>query len=139
MDQVPPPTLGQTRTITTWATPGCSSCGPGGGQSQPRTAARSWPVAWTLSRRIAQVQAPVNQLGQTQAPVEGGRKDQPGIGDQAGVVEGDAAGVVGVVASIGCSFSGVGFLFQNHYPRSTGAPSYRFRTPTRRPPSVNSG
>ena len=33
----------------------------------------------------------------------------------------------GVVASIGCSFSGVGFLFQNHYPRSTGAPSYRFR------------
>ena len=35
--RVPPPTLGQTRTITTWATPGCSSCGPGGGQSQTRT------------------------------------------------------------------------------------------------------
>ena len=44
-------------------------------------------------------QAPVNQLGQTQTPGEGGRKDQPGIGDQAGVVEGDAAGVVGVEAS----------------------------------------
>ena len=49
------------------------------------------------------------------------------------------AAVAGVVASIRCSFSGVGFLFQNHYPRSTGAPFYRFRTLTRRPPSVNSG
>ena len=49
------------------------------------------------------------------------------------------AAVASVVASIRCSFSGVGFLFQNHYPRSTGAPSYRFRTLTRRPPSVNSG
>ena len=49
------------------------------------------------------------------------------------------AAVAGVVASIRCSFSGVGFLFQNPYPRSTGAPSYRFRTLTRRPPSVNSG
>ena len=43
-----------------------------------------------------------------------------------------------VVASIGCSFSGVGLLFQNH-PRFTGAPSCRFRTLTRRPPSVDSG
>ena len=41
--------------------------------------------------------------------------------------------------AIGCSFSEVGFLFQNHYPRCTGAPSYRFRTLTRRPPSVDSG
>ena len=41
--------------------------------------------------------------------------------------------------AIGCSFSGVGFLLQNHYPRSTGAPSCRFRTLTRRPPSVDSG
>ena len=44
-----------------------------------------------------------------------------------------------VAASIGCSFPGVGFLFQNHYHRSTGAPSCRFRTLTRRPPSVDSG
>ena len=44
-----------------------------------------------------------------------------------------------MAASIGCSFSGVGFLLQNHYPRSTGAPSCRFRTLTRRPPSVDSG
>ena len=30
-------------------------------------------------------------------------------------------------------------MLQNHYPRSTGAPSCRFRTLTRRPPSVDSG
>ena len=44
-----------------------------------------------------------------------------------------------MVASIGCSFSGVGFLFQNHYPRFRGAPFGHFRTLTRRPPSVDSG
>ena len=32
--------------------------------------------------------------------------------------------------AIRCSFSGVGFLLQNHYPRSTGAPYCRFRTLT---------
>ena len=47
--------------------------------------------------RIAQVQAPVNQLGQTQVQGEGGRKDQPGIGHQAMIVEGDAD-AVGLVA-----------------------------------------
>ena len=31
------------------------------------------------------------------------------------------------------------FLSQNHYPRSTGAPSCRFRALTRPPPSVDSG
>ena len=45
----------------------------------------------------AQVQAPVNQLGQAQVQGQGGRKDQPGIVDQAVVVEGDAD-AVGVVA-----------------------------------------
>ena len=34
---------------------------------------------------------------------------------------------------------GSALLFQNHYPRFTGAPSCRFRTLTRRPPSVDSG
>ena len=33
---------------------------------------------------------------------------------------------------------GSALLFQNHYPRFTGAPSCRFRTLTRRPPSVDS-
>ena len=75
------------------------------------------------------------------APGEGGRQEQTGIGHQAVIVKDDTDTVGGgcVVASIGCSFSGVGFLLQNHYPRSTGAPSCRFRTLTRRPPSVDSG
>ena len=34
---------------------------------------------------------------------------------------------------------GSALLFQNHYPRFTGAPSCRFRTLARRPPSVDSG
>ena len=44
----------------------------------------------------AQVQMPVNQLGQAQVLGQGGRKEQPGIVDQAVVVEGnlDAVGVV---------------------------------------------
>ena len=48
------------------------------------------------ARRIAQVEALLDQLGQAQAPGEGGRKDQPGIGHQAVVVEGDldAVGMV---------------------------------------------
>ena len=37
----------------------------------------------------AQVQMPVNQLGQAQVLGEGGRKQQPGVVDQAVVVEGD--------------------------------------------------
>ena len=34
---------------------------------------------------------------------------------------------------------GSALLFQNHYPRFTGAPSGHFRTLPRRPPSVDSG
>ena len=49
------------------------------------------------ARRIAEVQVPVNQLGQTQVQGQGGRQDQPGIGHQAAVVEGDLD-PVGVVA-----------------------------------------
>ena len=40
---------------------------------------------------------PVNQLGQTQVQGQGGRKEQPGIGHQAVIVEGDAD-AIGVVA-----------------------------------------
>ena len=46
---------------------------------------------------MAQVQVPVNQLGQAKAQGEGGRKNQPGIGHQAVIVEGDAD-AVGLVA-----------------------------------------
>ena len=45
----------------------------------------------------AQVQVPVNQLGQAQVQGQRGGKDQPGIVDQAMVVEGDVD-AVGVVA-----------------------------------------
>ena len=46
---------------------------------------------------MAQLQVPVNQLGQAKAQGEGGRKNQPGIGHQAVIVEGDAD-AVGLVA-----------------------------------------
>ena len=45
----------------------------------------------------AQVQAPVNQLGKAEMLGQGGRQEQPGIGHQAVIVEGDAD-AVGVVA-----------------------------------------
>ena len=47
--------------------------------------------------RIAEVEVPVNQLGQTQVQGQGGRKEQASIGHQAVVVEGDLD-PVGVVA-----------------------------------------
>ena len=48
-------------------------------------------------RGVAQVQTPVSQLGQTQAPGQGGGKHQPGVGHQAVIVEGDLD-AVGVAA-----------------------------------------
>ena len=48
-------------------------------------------------RRIPQVNVVVNQFTQTQALGQGGRKEQPGIGHQAVVVEGDFD-AVGVIA-----------------------------------------
>ena len=49
------------------------------------------------ARGAAQVEMVVDQFGQAQAPGQGGRKDQPGIGHQAVIVEGDAD-AIGVVA-----------------------------------------
>ena len=74
--------------------------------------------------RIAEVEVPVNQLGQTQVQGQGGRKDQAGIGHQAAVVEGDLdpVGVVAWQHLLGAPCSGVGLLLQNHYPRGRGAP-----------------
>ena len=83
----------------------------------------------------------VDEFPQAQAPGHGGRQDQAGIGHQAVVVK-DDADTVGIVAwqhLLGAPCFGVGFLLQNHYPRSTGAPSCRFRALTRRPPSVDWG
>ena len=90
---------------------------------------------------IAQVEALLDELGQAKVPGQGDQKCQPGIGYQAVVVEGDLdpVGVGPVVASIGYSSFGIGLLFQNHYPRCTGAPSCRFRKLTPRTPSADSG
>ena len=50
-----------------------------------------------LARPGAQVQVPVNQLGQAEMPGQGGWQDQLSIGHQAVVVKGDV-NAVGVVA-----------------------------------------
>ena len=99
-------------------------------QTQPGSS--SCPRCTGPPRRIAQVEALLDEFGQAEMPGQGSRKEQPGIGHQAAVVEGDLDPIGGgcVVASIGCSFSEVDFLLQNHYPRSTGAPSRHFRTLT---------
>ena len=49
------------------------------------------------ARRIAQVQVLLYQLGKAEVPGQGSRKEQPSVGHQAGVVEGDAD-AIGVVA-----------------------------------------
>ena len=48
-------------------------------------------------RRAAQVEALPDEFGQAEMPGQGGGKEQPGIGHQAAVVEGDT-NAVGVVA-----------------------------------------
>ena len=49
------------------------------------------------ARRFAQVQVLLYQFGQAQVPGQGGRKEQPSVGHQAVVVEGDTD-AVGVAA-----------------------------------------
>ena len=71
-------------------------------------------------RRIAQVQVMVNQFTQTQVLGQRDRKEQPSIGHQAAVVEGDLDAVRGqVVASVGCSLFRVGFVIPKPLSRST--------------------
>ena len=71
-------------------------------------------------RGFAQVEALLDEFGQAEMPGQGGRKEQPGIGHQAAVVEGDLdpVGVGCVIASIGCSFSGVGFCRKTIIPEA---------------------
>ena len=78
------------------------------------------------ARGAAKVEMVVDQLGQTQAPgrPEGSARHWPPGGDRRRRC--GCRRVGGVVASIGCSFSGTGLLFQNHYPRCAGALSYPF-------------
>ena len=77
-------------------------------------------------RGIAQVEALPDEFGQAEVPRQGGRKEQPGIGHQAAVVEGDLdpVGVVAWQHLLGAPFPGSVFatkpLSQKH--RSTFLP-----------------
>ena len=81
------------------------------------------------------------ELGQAKAQGQGGGKDQPGIGHQAVVVKEDADTVGFVLWQhlLGAPCFRGGFLFQNHYPRFTGAPSSFFKGWPQGRPSVDSG
>ena len=83
----------------------------------------------------------VNEFTEAHVLGQSGWKEQPSIVDQAVVVEGDlnAVGVLKWQHLLGAPCFWLVFLFQNHYPRCAGVPSCRFRTLTRRPPSVDSG
>ena len=67
---------------------------------------------------VAQVQAPVNQLGQTQVMDQGDRQEQTGIGHQAVIVEGDldAVGVVAWQHLLGAPFLGPVCCFKTIIP-----------------------
>ena len=62
----------------------------------------------------------VDQFGQAQAPGQGGRKDQPGIGHQAAVVEGDLdrVGIVLWQHLLGVPFPGLVSGFKTIIPDS---------------------
>ena len=93
------------------------------------------------ARRIAQVEVLPEELGKAKAQGEGGRKDQPGIVDQAVVVEGDldAVGVVAWQHLLGAPFLGPVFCLENHYLRFRGAPSGFFKDCPQSRLSVDSG
>ena len=72
------------------------------------------------ARGAAKVEMVVDQFGQAQAPGQGGRKDQPGIGHQAVIVEGDAD-AIGVVAwqhLLGAPSLGSVFCFKTIIPEA---------------------
>ena len=113
--QSPPASADATRVIIlspVFARPGAS----------PRSRCRS--TSWDRPRRRARVDGRISPALATR----GDRQRRFGCGRGGGVA-----------ASVGCSFSGTGFVLQNHYPRYRGAPSCRSRSLTRRPPSVDSG
>ena len=75
-------------------------------------------------RGIAQVEALPDEFGQAQAQGEGGRQDQPGIGHQAVIVEGDtdAVGVVAWQHLLGAPFPGLVSCFKTIIPDSEEHP-----------------
>ena len=81
-------------------------------------------------RGIAQVEALPDEFGQAEMPGQGGRKEQPGIGHQTRIVEGDldTVGIVLWQHLLGDPCFWLVFCLENHYPRCTGALSCLFRT-----------
>ena len=71
-------------------------------------------------RRISQVNVVVDQFTQTQVLGEGDRQDQPSIGHQAVVVEGnvDAVGLLRWYHLLSAPGPGSVLCFRNHYPRT---------------------
>ena len=66
------------------------------------------------SRRSAEVKVMVDEFPQAEVPRQGGRKEQPGIGHQAAVVEGDLdpVGVVAWQHLLGAPFPGPVFCYK---------------------------
>ena len=87
------------------------------------------------TRRSSQINVVVDEFTQTQALGQSDRKDQPGIGHQAVVIEGDldAVGMVKWQHLLGAPCFGSVCCFTNRYPRSKGALSYPFITPRQSP------
>ena len=91
----------------------------------------------TLSPTLARPGAPtqvnmaVHQLAQSQMAAQRNRQEQPSIGHQAVIVEGDvdAVGLLHLLASFGCSSPGTGFMCQKPLSPKPGALSYPFTTP----------
>ena len=71
-------------------------------------------------RAIAQVEALPDEFGQAEVPHQGGRKEQPGIGHQAAVVEGDLdpVGVVAWQHLSGAPFPGSVFCYKTIIPEA---------------------
>ena len=71
-------------------------------------------------RGIAQVEALPDEFSQAQVPRQGGRKEQPGIGHQAAVVEGDLdpVGVVAWQHLLGAPFPGPFFCYKTIIPEA---------------------
>ncbi len=71
-------------------------------------------------RGIAQVEALPDEFGQAEVPRQGGRKEQPGIGHQAAVVEGDLdpVGVVAWQHLLGAPFPGPFFCYKTIIPEA---------------------
>ena len=71
-------------------------------------------------RGIAQAEALPDEFGQAEVPRQGGRKEQPGIGHQAAVVEGDLdpVGVVAWQHLLGAPFPGPFFCYKTIIPEA---------------------